>query len=216
MSQLKEWLEIANYLGTVTLAIVAILALRQISLAKQQIETTKDLFKKQSKRASIESAVNECKRFADQVIQDHIKILQHCEKNGITFFEDVTFERKGDTITLDPSKAKKEDAPKLQEIGALLTSFCNGLEAHAMYFLSGIADENIAYHTNAHSYLRMTEDAYKIFASAGKSVKEIEAIQTLYFRWAERMEKDDLAEQQIEITKKLSTFSQSPIKPIGT
>ena len=215
MQELKEWLEIANYLSTVTLAVVAILALRQISLAKQQIETTKELFKKQSKRASIEATINECKRFADHVIQDHIKIIEHCQKNNITFFSDVKFQRDGDSITVDATNAKKEDAPKLKEMGSLLTSFCNGLEAHAMYFLSGIADENIAYHTNAQSYLDLCEDAYKIFASAGKKSKDIDAIQTLYFRWATRMEKDELAEQQIEINKKLSTFNQTPIRPIG-
>jgi hypothetical protein len=216
MGWVSMWLDIASKVSAIVIAVAALLALRQIALAKRQLETTKDLFKLQSRRASIELSIDACKRYAENVIQDFIKIIKHCETNDILFFENATFRRNGDSIQISTVHAKKEDAAKLAEIGDLLTSFCNGLEAFAIYFLSGVADEEIAYRTNALSYTEMCETAYKVFAITGKTGKNIDAINTLYFRWAKRLENDDLVEQKLKINQQLSTFAQKPIRPIGT
>ena len=212
----KEFLSLASSASTIVVAAAAVLALRQLKLAREQIETTKELFKLQSRRASIEAAVVECKRFAETVIQDNVKIMQFCSDESITIFDDVKFSCDGESITVDPRGLNPEHIQKLKKISATINSFCNGIESHALYFLSGVADENLAYHTNARAYLELCETAYKIFALSGKDNEHIAPIQTLYVRWYKRLEAEQLEKEEMKIRTKLATYKNPTIRPIGT
>ena len=70
-------------------------------------------------------------------------------KNNISYFEDAKIkEIKGDSkrgFRIDMSAVNKEQIVKFSEIQDVLTKYMNGMELFALYFVSRIANENIAF-----------------------------------------------------------------------
>lgn len=222
-TEIRAWLEILYFFsGIVMMILVGFglwqlkLAKDQISLAKDQLQTSKDIFKTQSKRASIEAAVIECRRYSETVIQDSLALDKYCKEHTITLFNDVIFKNTEDGFSINTSAAKKEDIEKLAGAEDIVNRFINGLESYALFFLSGIADENIAFHTNAKAFLESAEKGFKIFPFTNIGQEDAEPIKRLYFMWYKKLEAKRLKIEQDNITKKLSGYKDTSIKPIGT
>lgn len=222
-SQLRDWLEILYFAsGVVVMILVGFglwqlkLAKDQISLAKDQLETSKNIFKTQSKRAAIEAAVVECRRYSETIIPDSLALDKFCKDHGITYFEDVVFNKTEDGFSVSAKNVKKEDVEKLAEAEELINRYMNGLESYALFFLSGIADENIAFHTNGKQFIQSAEKGFKIFPITNIEKEDAEPIKALYYMWHKKLEAKRLKIQRKEIDKKLSGYSDKAIKPIGT
>lgn len=215
-TEVRSWLEILYFISQIVVVFLIGLGLRQLQLAKRQIETTKEIFRTQSKRAAVEAAVVECRRFAETLIQDKLALDKYCEDNKITYFEDVKFARTDNGFSIDTKNINKDDVTKLSNANDLINRLLNGLESYALFFLSGVADENIAFHTNAKTYIEMAEHLFKIFPISNIENEDAEPIKVLYFMWRKRYDAKKLRVEQREIEKKLSTFKDSSIKAIGT
>lgn len=222
-TEIRAWLEILYFVSGILMMIFVgfglwqiKLAKDQISLAKDQLETSKDIFKTQSKRASIEAAVVECRRYSETVIQDSIALDKYCEDHEITLFEDIVFKKTEDGFSIDHSAVKKEDVKKLAKAEAIINRYMNGLESYALFFLSGIADENIAFHTNAKQFIESAERGFKIFPFSNVDKDDAEPIKVLYFMWHKKLEAKRLKIEQKNIEKKLSGYKDESIKSIGT
>ncbi|WP_422103161.1 hypothetical protein [Vreelandella sp.] len=222
-TEIRDWLEILYFVSGFVMMILfgfglwqLKLAKDQISLAKDQLQTSKNIFKTQSKRAAIEAAVVECRRYSETVVQDSLALDKYCKEHEITLFDDVVFKKTEDGFSIDPSDVKKEDVVKLAEAEDIVNRYINGLESYALFFLSGIADENIAFHTNAKEFLESAERGFKIFPFTNIDQDDAEPIKVLYFLWHKKLEAKRLKIEQKNIEKKLSGYKDKSIKPIGT
>jgi len=215
-TEVRNWIEVIYFISQIIVMVLVGFGLRQIQLAKRQIETTKDIFRTQSKRSAIETAVVECRRFAETIIQDKLALDKFCKEKSITYFEKAKFTKTENGFSVDPKDIDKDDLKKLQEAADLINRIMNGLEAYALFFLSGVADENIAFHTNAKAYIEITEDIFKIFPVIKIEDEDAEPMKTLYFMWSQRYEAKRLSIEQEEIKKKLSSYKISSVKAIGT
>ena len=149
-SEVRDWLEILYFVsGIVVMILVGFglwqlkLAKDQISLAKDQLETSKDIFKTQSKRAAIEAAVVECRRYSETIIQDSLALNRYCDEHEITFFDDAEFEKTEEGFSINLEKIDDEDVKKLAGAEDIINRYLNGLESYALFFLSGVADEEM-------------------------------------------------------------------------
>lgn len=214
--EVRNWLEIAYFVSQIFVMILIGFGLRQIQLAKSQIETTKDIFKTQSKRSAVEAAVVECRRFAETIIQDKLALDKFCDENSITYFEKAKFSMTENGFSVDPKDIDKNDLEKLAKANDLISRILNELEAYALFFLSGVADENIAFHTNAKTYIEITEHVFKLFPIINIEDDDLGPMKSLYFMWSKKYEAKKLQIEQKKIEKKLSTYKASNIRPIGT
>ena len=215
-TDIRSWLELLYFISGIVVMFLIGFGLRQLQLAKEQLTTTKEMFRTQSKRAAMEAAVTECRRFSETIIQDSLAIDKYCKENSITYFEDAKFVKTDGGFTVDAKDVKKDDIEKLSNAEDLLNRFVNGLEAFALFFLSGVADENIAFHANAKSYIQLAETAFKLFPMFNVEEDDAEPIKDLYFMWHKKYEAKKLKIKQKEIASKLATYSEKNIKAIGT
>ena len=216
LTQAKDWLEISYYISQIIIMILIAVGLRQLQLAKKQIETTKNIFKTQSKRAAVEAAVVECRHFANTIIPDRIALDKYCKENEITLFEDIKFSLTDDGFSINTKDLKEEDLEKIASAHDIINRLINSMESYALFFLSGVADEKIAFHSNAKAFIEMAEHIFKLFPICNVEEDDAEPIKTLYFMWQEKYENKKLKIKKDEIEKKLSSYSAPNLKPIGT
>lgn len=216
MATVRTWLELAYFVSGILTALLVAFGLRQLTLAKRQMETTKEIFRTQSRRASVEMAVVECRRFAETIIQDKLALDKFCRDNNVTFFEKATFKRTEEGFTVDVSDTDDGDIDKFKTAHELLNRILNGLEAHALFFLSGVADEDIAFLSIAKPYVNLCEQLFKLFPILNVEEEDAAPIKTLYFRWRKKQDAKKLEVERQAIDKKLSSYKVRPIKPIGT
>lgn len=215
-TEVRSWLEVFYFASQIMVMFLVAFGLRQLQLTKRQIEITKEIFKTQSKRAAVEAAVVEGRRFADTLIQDRLALDKYCKENSISYFEDALFSISDDAFNVNTKNVKDDDLKKLSNATELIHRILNGLESYALFFLSGVADENIAFHSNAKAYLELCGHMFKLFPIMNVSEGDAEPIKTLYFMWYKKYEAQKLKVEQQKIEKKLSTYKDSSIKPIGT
>lgn len=138
----REFVEIFYLIGGAVVAVAAVLALRQI-----------DLFQKDSlqraKREAALATVQLCERYACSLLPQMSAILSSCRALKIPLYDP----------DLGPNPAEAEKwlaiwkAKKDEDIADKVYDAANHLEAMAMYFVHGIADEQIAYGPIGPSYL---------------------------------------------------------------
>ncbi len=216
MVEVRAWLEIIYFISQVVLTILVLLGLRQLTLAKDQLVLSERIFRTQSKRQSVEAAVLECRRFSETIVIDSISFDEFCDKQDITYFDDVAFIRTDGGFKIDATNAKREDVAKLANASELINKLINGMEAYALFFLSGVADERIAFLCNSKTYIERAEHLFKIFPICNVEKDDAEPIKVLYFRWRKMREEGELKVQRDALDKKLSEFSIKQIKAIGT
>ena len=85
-----------------------------------------------------------------------------------------------------------------------------------MFFLSGVADEEIAFHTNGKTFIESAERGFKIFPICGIEQEDAEPVKALYFMWHKKLEAKRLKIEKEKIEGKLSGYKDKSIKAIGT
>ncbi|QUX94970.1 hypothetical protein C0J08_05880 [Marinomonas sp. CT5] len=222
-TQVRDWAELLYFISGVILVFIAGFGLRQLKLTKDQLELAKKdihsnvkIFKTQSHRAAVESAVVECRRYSDEIVQVSLELDSFCKAHELTYFKDVIFERTNEGFKLHTKDIKSSDVKKLAEAEPLINRYVNGMEAFALFFLSGVADEKIAFHTNGKTFVNMSEEMFKLFPICNASDEDAKPIKALYFMWRKKLDNQKMLKEKEEIEQKLKEYDQKEIKPIGT
>jgi len=155
-------------------------------------------------------------RFSETLVHDSLALDNFCKDNSITYFDDVFFKKVDREIQVNTKNVKKEDVESLSKAEDIINRFINGLETYALFFLSGIADEEIAFHTNAKTFIEFAEIAFKIFPVCNIEKDDAEPIKALYFMWHEKQEAKRLKIERKEIDSKLANYNEKNIKSMGT
>ncbi|MGR5250487.1 hypothetical protein ACPV4Z_18735 [Vibrio aestuarianus] len=228
--QVRSWAELIYFFSGILVVVIAGFGLWQIKLAKDQLsltvtqlELTKQdihsnmkIFKTQCHRAAVESAVIECRRFSDEIVHHSLDLEKYCKENEISYFKDVTITHTKSGFKIDTSAIKSEDVKKLQSAEHIINKYLNGMEAFALFFLSGVADEKIAFHTNGKTFVDMAEEGFKLFPICEVSEDEAKPIKALYFMWREKLEAQKMRIEKKKLEERLKEYNEKEIKPIGT
>jgi hypothetical protein len=219
---LRAVIEVLYFLSGIVLVIVAIKALEQIQVglsqvkvAIQQIEVSKEIAQTSAKREAYRLAHDQCKAYASSVIPEFTQALAELRGAKIDYFDRPhKFEiLNGEFVSHDFSDA---DVAKAAAVQSSMVGFMNSLEAFAMFFVTGLAAEEIGYRETAIAYCESSAKFMPAFwwfrqhrYGMYKSVVE------LYELWFARLRTEELQQRKAEIEKTLSTTPSRQIKTIG-
>lgn len=224
---LKPWLEAAAFAATIVMGLVSILIIVQISLAKAALQQAQKDLSVRSAREAITLAAAQCEKFGSVIIPKYNKETLDLTNAGLKFFNwhlrDTNFTTEsvaeGKTATDHWLSTFSSDRLKSYRVMDML----NALEAFALPFATGVADETVAYPVVASPFM----DQVLVLSPYLISLREktapnavsgrFENTVKLYSIWANRAGHDQLNEGMAKLLaqhKKLPPPTQ--IKPIGT
>lgn len=212
----KKWAELAYLLSGTGLLIIASFGLYQIKLAKSQLESAKNIFRKQSIRASYETAANECNRFSEKYFPLKVELEKFLREEKISFFKDAKVEESDGGFRVNYESIKEEELKSLSPQSAQLCNLLNTLEGFALYIVSGVADDDIAFHTLGKAFVEEAEYLSKILPFLDIEQDDCKAIWALYFKWKRRIDHHKLQVEKAEIEKRLKKAKVEKFVAIGT
>lgn len=204
------------------------IAREHIIIAKKQLIESQEQLKINSQRLATSIAAEKVKEYLNEIIPLKNKLFDLSIKLNYPLFENGI----GDFTHKDIERWDKEflkayvDRP--DEISDLELEIINRLEALAIYFIKGIADESIAFTSIGASFC----DIYAIYPvltvfRGNKNInKYYDNLITLYDCWSKRLESYKLEfeskeiskdlERKLENLKKKRSEITTPTSPIGT
>lgn len=209
--QTKSLVDNLSSLSSVIIALFSIVGVIQIIQAKRALIIN-------SKREAASMAAQQVKDYGERIIPiltkyDAIlrnnKIESHFNQ-GQEFTEEVANNKFGKDFV--KSEMIKRIPCALEMCDAL-----NALEGFAIYFIKGVADEQIAYSSIGRTFCFSIEQYYlEIAANRSENDPAFQNTIELYKIWKPRLEKDKLAREQIKIMEKMKNLKTNSINPIGT
>jgi hypothetical protein len=198
-------LESLFFLSGIALAVIAGIGLQQLTIAK-------DIARTAAKRESLKLAADQCLHYVNHVIPDQDALHAAVQAKNIVFFTKSQVEVKGDAVKVH-STATLDEIQALKAISKEFLSVFNAMDAFATFFVSGLADEQIAFSTVGSSYCR-TVRVY--LASLIITPRYFDNVLKLFFIWNDRIQSQRLQTERQQLEKKLAEVQNKFIKPIGT
>jgi len=215
MATLTLILDALVKISPIIIAIASIIALFQIGIAKNDIKI-------RSKREAVTLAADKCAKLARELLP----MLMNNFVNPRNKFTLKNWELKDYNFTIsslkDPGKAEKW-VDEIRAKGNYVKSldFLNEIEALAMYFANGAADEKVAYPVIGSVFcqwvinfspllIKLREDTLKETTS-GPYQNTVD----LFGIWVVRLNKNKLQEEVDTLHARMSAADQVDIRPIG-
>lgn len=190
------FIQLLNYVtaGPV-LAIIAFIGLRQIKVSKDSIRIN-------SKRDAYKIAAEQCGNFASKILPLFGKFEEDLKTKNIKFFDkfDIRIERDAINVKLKDAISQK-DLKKIYS-SEYLSDLLNSLEGYSMYFVQGVAADNVGYFTTGKGYCGIIKELIPLLFHEFKEGYYRNTYQ-LFLKWNNRVEDERLRMQKKEIEEKL-------------
>lgn len=209
MQTLRTILELLNFTSGIVVAIFAGIALKQLKIAKDNAKIT-------AKREAYKLAADQCSYYFQHVIPLQDKFDSYVKEAKITFFEKAKVEISGKKIGIRIlQKTQKEKMePELKQIAAQLLPVLNCMESFSIFFVNGIASEEVAYRSVGRTFCNATKDLLPFILLVGEG-KHWPNVVKLFHLWNGRNEGEQLALSKTQIEKQLKLIESNNIEPIG-
>jgi hypothetical protein len=210
-------LEQLSWAANIILAFAAVLALLQLRLAATQLKISRNDIQLRSRRESVAIALEQCERFAHEIVPRSNEIAKEMFSRKCKFPENVDPTFPLIPIESDPASAQilKTDP----DLTIKIINYLNELESFAMYFASDLADESMAFQPAAFTFCNSCE-FYRFFIGSYRhpnKVKLYENLVKLYNIWKPRLKRTVLEEQAkiLELEKQKLPADKKGV-PLGT
>jgi hypothetical protein len=208
---LRLYFELLYYMSGVALAIIACIALRQIKIAKADIRI-------RSRREAATLAALQHEKWAEKIIPMIFALDGSLHSHGISTLEG---QFEGSIAPFNSSKLEtKESQEWLEKCESVMyeaVDLLNAMDAIAVYFASGLADEELAFHSMGLTFCNEVEGLHLLITSMQiDQPRAYSALISLYNIWKVRINKLHLESQVEDLKAKLSNFPSRTIKPMGT
>lgn len=207
MNMFKEILEFIYFLSGPALVFMAYKAL-------EQIKVTRDIAKINSKRESFQITAQECRHYSQNIIPllDTLdKKIEELDVQIITKSKVIITDRK---IEIKPFFDYDHYDESIEQLTPYLVKASNAISDFATFFISGIADESLAYRSLGRTYCNTIKQLAPLLIPLCQNNDD--DVMTLFFIWNNRNEKQAALAEKKKIEKKLKDSSDVYIKPIGT
>ena len=218
LDALRSFLEILYFIAGIGLFVVAIIALQQIRIAKTDIKTR--IYREAAKEAAVQIT-----HWVDVIIPS---------MNKLTSYQDeINFEPlrcSMERFDMEELRSKGSKAQSQQQNAVHLfkadSEFrkrtlyaANMVEASAMYFSTGIADEEMAFMPLSKVFCGFVEETFFLYCGTRKQDQLNDWVYTvkLYRVWSQRRIKFDIDAQQKTLAEALvkAETHAAPIPPLG-
>jgi hypothetical protein len=217
LEEIKNILEMSYYISGLGLFFVAYKALKQIEIAKEQIQQTKEVSSLNSKRDAMKVTSSQVKNYLEVIIPAQNKLDKKIDENKIQFFKKSKIKIEGNKLKLEPFIIQT-DNEKMPNIFGEYTHTMNLMEAFSLYMISGVADEKLAFRSISSTFCTSAEKLLPLYLVNNIQQKEkyYKSIIDLYIIWSTRLKKEMLEMEQKELTKELKSCKNIEIDIIGT
>jgi len=206
----RQVLELLYYFSGVAIAVAAFWGLRQLTISKQ-------IAKMNAKREAFKLAADECRYYAKEVVPLMTRCASEYNRLGLTFLSiPPQFTIENGEIVKHNFDVKLLDA-EVPRILEPLVTYLNAGEAFAIFFTSGVADEDIAFQETALSFCKATifyMPAY--FQMRRTNAARFESSIKLFDLWNKRLIAKAMSPAIKSMEDFLKAVSNEKIKPIGT
>lgn len=206
LEKLKEILEIVYLLSGPALVFLAYKAL-------DQIKVTKELAQVSAKREAYKATADECKYYSEKIMP-LINDLDSKVKNfDVQFLTKSKVKVENNSISVSPFYKYEHHEKAMDEIYLELSAVINALSDFSTYFMSGVADEKLAFKSMSYTYC----DTVKKYAPVlvPLTTKEDSTFQ-LFTIWNTRIEKEKALEEKKKLEEKIKKTIDITVNPIGT
>jgi hypothetical protein len=186
MTSIPDWfiilraiLEILYFTSGIVLAIAGLFALKQLRIAKSDI-------KLRAQREAASLAAQQSEKFTESLMPLVNELKQHWLSKGL--LEPKTGGiRPAQRATFIELSLSPEDERRYVErflvAPEICTTLLNGLESFAIYFVKGVADEEVAFYSQGLEFCHLVEELEGVLIKArkgGHGIKPFQAIIDLY------------------------------------
>ncbi|MEO4049454.1 hypothetical protein AAFN46_20540 [Pseudomonas sp. CAU 1711] len=207
MPTLKEVLEIFYLLSGPALVFIAYRALEQIKVSKEISRTN-------AKRESLILTAKECRNYAQNVIPFCNSFNEKVEKYDAKFFTKSKVTVSDDRIEVSYYKGNDDQALFPEELGEDIMNLINALSSFSNFFISGVADERIAYKSLGNTYCGIVKKLVPILVRIAEEHNE-DNILKLFMIWHNRKEIENAQKEKEALERKINKQKEISISVIG-
>ncbi len=236
VDHLRYWMEIAYFASGIVLACLGCGALYQLILARRQLALTRDSvsaavdavktaredIQVRSQREAVCLAASQIEKFADETMPRINQNIYAMREGGLQMVLWRPASTNFDAVVADELERARTWLDQLMKNDLVRTAGfenVNKLEAYALYFVKGAADEMVAFPTTARIFCDIVEWhapllielrhlGIKPGITPGPFINTVE----LYNKWKARLR----LEEARKIHDSVSGSDVAPIPPIGT
>ncbi len=206
---LRAILEVLYFVAGIAIAGAAFWGLQQIRLTKQ-------IATKNAKREDLKFAAERCQYYADTVVDLWVKLNAEHERLKLTVFTTpIRFEVVNGEIELSGKLNIPDVNKQTLQVGFPLLAYMNSLEAFAIPFAAGVADDDLGFQETARAFCESVQRIIVAFVISRMVGPRYESCIRLYDCWSKRLKTDDLRKQMKDLEGKIKATPISKINPVG-
>jgi len=215
----RSILELLYFISAAVLGAVGILGLRQLQIAKESLRQTADIFRQSARRDAYRLAAEQSAYYMNNIIPLVTDCKKMLDRTGLSKaladFEVHITDRGIEARPPKESTYKSFEVLTEFENAEIFARAANALEGFSVLFISGVADEVVAFTSVGTTFcLAVTQIApILITVSNGRNYMNL---LNLYIIWQSRIDKRNLEDQRQKISDLLGKTQEVRIKPIGT
>ncbi len=217
LDYVRTILELLYFSSGIVIAIAAVFALKQIRVGLEQLRTTREIANTNAKRESIKLAAEQCNYYAEKTVPLFTNLASEYNRLGLTFMSSKPqFKiQKGEIVNTNfDTKLLDTEVPR---VIVPLVYFLNSLEAFAIPFAAGVADEDLGYQETAIAFCQAVQTHMPaLFQMRRTNNGRFESIMTLYNLWNTRLVGHALAPIMETLEELVKSSQEQRIKPLGT
>lgn len=209
---IRPILELVYFASGPLTFIVACIALYQLKIAR-------DSARLNAQRDSLRLAASQCDSYQRSIIPLHNSLGDAIKENGIVYFDKAEVDVEGETIRVRPNLTKdelREELNKVKKISGAWTEAFNAMEAFAVFFVSGVADENVAFSSVGKTYCCSVRKYLPHVVPMSEEGGYYRNTIKLFFMWNARFEKQKLLKNKEKLEQQLDRVRDRFIRPVGT
>jgi len=210
LTTVRAILELLYFIAGIVIAGAAIWGLQQIRLTKRIASIN-------AKRESLKFAAERCQYFAEQVAILEPPLLEEHKKLGLTLLAtNVEFEISDGEIAIKSAWDQRLMAQQYAQITRNLTAYMNFLEAFAIPFAAGVADDELGFQETATAFCGCVRRVILAIVLIRKAGVRYESCTNLYDCWSKRLLAHQLRKNIKDLESKIKTTPEPKIKPMDS
>lgn len=214
MEQFRDYLKILYFLSCPALVVIAYIALAQIKLAKNQIEEQRNATRISVKRDALRLTSEQIKEYGATIIPIINTLDKKIEDESVEFFKKAEVVINEDNIKVKPCSDDAE-IEKLKNIIPEFLNVMNALEGFSVFFVSGVADEKLAYRSLSTTFCHSVKNFLPLIVMLTSDSNSFSVTMKLFSIWNNRLDSEAMEQQMQGLEKKLRSKKEKTIRIIG-